>query len=218
MDSVWRGMYLTTVRPTVAPRDEPRAGTVRRRLLTISTPRDKPWHDALCAKYGPEITAFAGRKLPPQYRHAAEDVAQRVLNAAWDRRDKVHDEPRGWLYSATVKIAASVKRAEDKHHRGRDYSDTALTAATLSHEDAFMQAAAWNALTSMLDPVDRDILELTVVMGFTHAEVVEALQPPYRRYRLTVGNVAQRKLRALDRIRDHVGDDPQRFIHRGDDA
>lgn len=185
-------------------------------MLTISTQRDEAWHEELCKRWDPVVSGFAARQLPPWQWHLIDDIGQQVRETTWRKRSEVPDEPRAWLYTTTAMIAANVRRFEDRHQRNRDDSDLATLPAQASPEDQIAARAAWHALVASLEPVDQQILDLIINEHFTHEEVAEALQPLFPNVRLSVANVAQRKLRALRRLRAHIEQDPLRFTDPGD--
>ena len=173
--------------------------------------RDEIWHKSVCARYQRKLIRYAAFHLFP-YSNQAEDVASEALHLIWVQRHTLAaDEVVGaWLHSTTRLIAYRTREREALHHKGRMPEGPADAAYVLR------DPGEWERLVAPLQPLDRDVLWLHVVEKYTFTEIAEALRNDYPDYKLNDNNLAKRKERALDRLRDHLnGEGP---ATRGEDA
>ena len=162
--------------------------------MEINGPRDRAWHDDLYRRYWAEIVKWLARWLYPRDQDA-EDLAQQTFTTAWDKRRKVPDNPRPWLYKTAQNHLRNYrrKRAWSEEPLGDEPvgGDGGIAESELTHD----VRAALNRLTSS----ERDVLDLGYLRDFSVEEIAEIL-------RLTTSAVKQRRLRARHRLRDVLED------------
>ncbi len=151
--------------------------------------------------YHPMLLSFARRMLGQQQE--AEEVVQDVFIRAWhlaDRYDPERSQPLGWLFMMTRSIALDrlrkrVKAAEMSLSGEQNASFEQLSSeeAMQSFEKVFNEGWADRLLGGLPDS-QRRCLEMTVLEGYTQAEVANRLNRP-------LGTVKSEIRRGLARLR-----------------
>jgi len=132
---------------------------------------------------------------------AAEDVVSLTFLEAWRLRERVRDEGeslRPWLMGIAVNVLRNRGRALRRHHAAMrrtpnltsvpDFADEVVGRITDAHTLASVTAAL-----AKLRRADREVFELCVWSGLSHAEAARALG-------LAEGTVRSRLSRARQRL------------------
>lgn len=131
--------------------------------------------EALYVKYYPGIYTYVHRRLVGLGAEVTDVVAD-VFSVAWRRLDEVPDAPedRLWLYAVARRCVARARRSGWRRWRlqGR-LSEEARAGANDRSEDA--QVSLVRDAMARLRPVDREVLQLVMWEGLTHAESAQVL-------------------------------------------
>lgn len=172
-----------------------------RALATALRDGDEDAVRALYDRYGGLVFAVAHRILADRQR--AEEVTQHTFLQAWRNADSF--EPgrdfAPWLATIARRAAIDVQRRERRRPAGSlesaDPGDAALVSLPPSAEEI---ERVWSvrAAIEALDPVDRDVVRMQHLDGWTHAQIAERLDVP-------VGTVKSRSHRAHRRLANLLG-------------
>jgi len=145
-------------------------------------PRGRDWLEATFDSHHARLLAFAARRVGPD---DAEDVVAEVFVVAWRRRAAVPDNPLPWLYQVARNVVLHTLR--DRGNRRQLAAAAIAVAAPDTPSAENTSAAVVDSILDALDPVDAEILRLTVWEGLTPAEaaVVLDLTPGTARTRLS---------------------------------
>ena len=151
--------------------------------------------------YHPMLLSFARRMLGQQQE--AEEVVQDVFIRAWhlaDRYDPERSQPLGWLFMMTRSIALDRLRKRVKAAEMSLSGEQNASFEQLSSEEAMQSFEKvyneeWvDRLLGGLPDSQRRCLEMTVLEGYTQAEVANRLNRP-------LGTVKSEIRRGLARLR-----------------
>lgn len=128
------------------------------------------WYDG----YARDIYRYVVLRVPS--REAAEDIVSEVFLSAWTKRasfDPTRASARTWLY------VIAKHAVIDSYRRSRPQS---ALSDDLRDPTDMMEIVHWNLLSEdvqkallQLSPAQREIIELRIWHGFSHAEIAEHL-------------------------------------------
>jgi RNA polymerase sigma factor (sigma-70 family) len=130
---------------------------------------------ALYVQHYPAIYAYVHRRLVGLGAEVTDVVAD-VFSVAWRRLDEVPDAPEDqlWLYAVARRCVARARRSGWRRWRLQTrLSEEARTSNNARCEDA--QFSLVREAIERLRPVDREVLQLVMWEGLTHAETAHVL-------------------------------------------
>ncbi|MEU5723503.1 RNA polymerase sigma factor [Micromonospora sp. NPDC047738] len=147
------------------------------------------------------LLAYALRRV--EHPEDAADVVAEAFLVAWRRRRDLpaEDEARLWLYGVARRVLANHHRGGVRRQRLGERLRQRITAAMPADPGSEVpERLAVQAALARLNPLDRELLMLTVWEGLAPREAAAVL-------RLDPAVVRTRLSRARARLRDLVGDD-----------
>jgi RNA polymerase sigma-70 factor (ECF subfamily) len=155
--------------------------------------RDDAWHDDLYRRYHQQVVRVAASLLGYQHRDEAEEVAQETFMTAWEKRQRLGDDPWPWLYVTTRNHVYNRQRLHVRLLRA-----LALLGEPSQPHDGGLRAwerrydfaPAWRAISAD----DRELLQQRYLHEMSDEQIAAVLGilPPAARKRVQ---------RARDRLR-----------------
>ncbi len=152
--------------------------------------RGRSWLEELFDAHHARLLAFAVRRVGPD---DADDVVSEVFAIAWRRRTEVPQPALPWLYQTARNVVLHHYRAD-----GRRAGLTQAAAAVRSAHSPSAEAASAAVIDSVLEglePLDAEVLRLTVWEELTPSEIATVLG-------ITPGTVRTRLMRARRRAQE----------------
>lgn len=160
--------------------------------------------ETLYRETGPAVLGYLTRRAANP--EEAADLFGEVLVVLWRRRRDLPPtgQDRLWLFVVARNVLANHRRRTGRHHQAAAALAEQLRAVTTTPPDPSRTLDLHVALDG-LDPIDRDIIQLSVWDGFTSAEIGSLLD-------LSADTVRTRLRRARLRLRHDLDlpdqDDP----------
>jgi RNA polymerase sigma factor (sigma-70 family) len=155
------------------------------------------WHEQLYAVHRPWLLNMITLRLPPAYRHHAEDLSQDVLADAWTYRKNIPANPRMWLYRRAEK---RLRRFERDHRLEKDHTfpitDDMLKRLPDMPRDPEVTIDIAQALKRLWQ-TEAKVVKL-VLSGFLHHEIASELG-------ISEATSRKRLERALKKLRARIG-------------
>jgi RNA polymerase sigma-70 factor, ECF subfamily len=138
---------------------------------------DSDAFDAVFRQWYPQLVRFAESML--QERAVAEEIAQDVMLAVWNRRNqlKIEDSPGGYLMRATRNRTLNELRHRRVQQKSEPYlaaPEAVAASAEADLADQQLQAALRRAMNTLPDRC-REVFELSRVQGLRYAEIAQAM-------------------------------------------
>lgn len=168
--------------------------------VSSGTEHEEHFRRVYAADFAP-LLAYAVRRVE-QPEDAADIVAETFL-VAWRRRREIppDGEARLWLYGVARRVLANHHRSGVRRQRLGERLRQRITAAVGADPGSQVpERLAVHAALARLNPLDREVLMLTVWEGLAPREAAMVLQ-------VSPAVVRTRLSRARARLRDLVGDD-----------
>ncbi|MGQ0848074.1 MAG: RNA polymerase sigma factor [Actinomycetota bacterium] len=173
------------------------------RLMKRLAGGDSEAATALYDRYGKAVFTVCLRSLGD--RILAEEATQQTFLSAWRAAGsfEIGREPAPWLYSIARRAAVDVYRRERRHRADRidRLTDPEIVALPPSFEGMW---EAWQVRCAVdqLSQEERDVIQSTFYLGFTHEETAARLGVPVG----TVKSRAHRAYRRLAAMLSHLGE------------
>lgn len=131
--------------------------------------------EALYVRHYPAIYAYVHRRLAGLGGDVTDVVAD-VFSVAWRRLDDVPDAPEDklWLYAVARRCVARARRSGSRRRRLQARLSEEARAGTKGRGDDAQMALVRDAI-ERLRPPDREVLQLVMWEGLTHAEASQVL-------------------------------------------
>ncbi len=153
-------------------------------------PRGRAWLEEIFDAFHGRLLAFAVRRVGPD---DAEDVVAEVFATAWRRRADVPEPPLPWLYQTARNVVLHTHRSKG---RRADLVEAAKAVGDGSQPSAENSSIVLiDSVLAALDPLDAEVLRLTVWEELTPAEIAVVIGT-------TSGAVRTRLMRARRRAQD----------------
>ena len=169
--------------------------------------------EALYRRAYPRLLAYARRRLPSD--DAARDAVSETMARAVRSIGRFRDDGNGfdaWLSGIVRHVVLDAQRTAGRRPVVGEAALPDLPSAEDGPEAALVagvDAASLRAAFARLDPADRELLELRVVLGLSSDEVASVLGK-------RAGAVRMAQARALERLRAHLAAvDPEAVLGRG---
>lgn len=152
--------------------------------------------EAFVQRFRPLLSVLAGRYCPPS---DTEDAVQDILFEVWKTAGRFDPE----LGSETTFVATLARRRLIDRLRRQgtrppmDELDDADASSTDDPAETRLMMSSVSTALRQLRPDHRKVLEMSLVEGYTHVEIAEALELPLG----TVKTIARRGVR---RVRDDL--------------
>lgn len=153
--------------------------------------RGRSWLEDLFDAHHARLLAFAVRRVGPD---DADDVVSEVYAVAWRRRAEVPDPALPWLYQAARNVVLHHYRADGR--RAGLAEAVAAVGSPHSPSAEATSAAVIDSVLEGLEPLDAEVLRLTVWEELTPSEIATVLS-------ITPGTVRTRLMRARRRAQEH---------------
>ena len=131
--------------------------------------------EALYVQHYPAIYAYVHRRLAGLGGDVTDVVAD-VFSVAWRRLDDVPDAPEDklWLYAVARRCVARARRSGWRRRRLQARLSEEARAGTKGRGEDAQMALVRDAI-ERLRPPDREVLQLVMWEGLTHAEASQVL-------------------------------------------
>ncbi len=170
-------------------------------LISRLRNRDSRALAELYDRYAPWVYGLAGQILPRA--EDAQDVVVQLFMRVWDRAADYHPDRAsvaGWISVLARRLAIDVSRSASVRAAGRETDDPLDRPATNgAAPDPAMTIDLQRAL-SRLDDGYRELVHLSYIEGFSHAEISNKLKMP-------LGTVKTRLRTAVSQLRETLATD-----------